>query len=454
MPVINPTPEHEPQIPHPPRIVSPMYRGVTVDTRYIPSSALLTHIEGSSMAVHYYSQVVDNDVDLAGQNPNRNAILQPYRLIKNLELKVTTPLTFAQIEETRAIGAQGVANVYPFLVPNVGDMFLTDVGDGREGIFKVTNTVRKSIFKDTCYEINYEFVAFSDTDHFRILDLHKKIVETYVFVKEFLQYGQNPVLLEEEAGLVRDLTYWHADIMRQWFQEFLSNEFKTIMVPGQGFSTHDYFLTKFMLKFATTLDAPEIQYTRLLNVDGVDDMKTPTIWDVCSQRNVALFRMINRRMKLAPCRAFPRNAMMEGVHHSGVQYIVYPDDPRQSWDDVQAMRFPLTLMYSLTPVRGIPGRLEELIVEGDLAGVPYSGRPLIKEVLCDEHYIFSQAFYDNKRGEMSRLEQAVWDMLERKPVSLKLLHFLCETHQTWGSLERFYYTPFILMLIRSQIRSL
>jgi hypothetical protein len=445
-----PTPEQ----PHEPRVYSPKYKGVTVDTRYIPSSALLTHVEGSSMSVNWYSQVLNDDTELAGQNPNRNPILQPYLLIEGMELKVTTPLTFAQIENTQNVGATGQANVYPFLVPNDGDMFLTDVGDGREGIFKVTNTTRKSIFKDTCYEIEYEFVDFSDRNLFRIADLNTKVVETYVFMKDFLQYGQNPVLLKEEANMVLDLTFAHQDITRQWFQEFFSREFSTLAVPGQAFATYDSFITTFMMKFVTTLAAPEVQYTRLLNTDGPMDLKTPTIWDVCRERNPMLMRMINRQMGLTAALYFPSNPMMEGIHHSGFQYIVYPKNPRQSWDDKRNMYQPLMLAYSLTPVPSIAGRLEELITAADLKGMPYENCPLLKDILCDDYYIFSQAFYDQDRPNMSKLEQAVWDMIERKPVSLKLLNFFTKTYQTWGGLERFYFTPFVLMLIRSQIRSL
>lgn len=454
MPVINPKPDGPPkEIPHKPKVVPPMYKGVTVDTRYIPQSALLTHVEGSSMTVNYYSQVVNDDSDLAGQNVTRNPVLQQYRLVKKMELKVTTPLTFQQVEETRNVNGTGVATVYPFIVPNIGDMFLTDVGDGREGIFKITSTVRKSIFKDTCYEINYEFIEFSDTNLFTIADLNTKVIETFVFVREFLEYGQNPVLLEEDAEIVRTLKFKYFDMLRQYFQEFLSNEYKTLVVPGQNFATYDYFLTEFMLAFATTLDAPEVQYTRLLNCDGDDNLLTPTIWDVCKQRNLHLMRMINREMGLTATLYFPSNPMYEGVHHSGIQYIVYPINPRQSWDDVRKMKQPKVIVYRLTGVPSIAGRLEEMVEQKDLAGLPYPSCPLIHDVLCDSSYIFSEAFYDERRPEMSKLEQAVWDMLERKAVSLKLLDFFCETYQTWGGLERFYFTPFVLMLIRSQLRA-
>lgn len=453
--VIQPTPATPPkEQPHPPRIHSEMYRGVTVDTRYQPTSALLTHVEGSPMSVNYYSQVVDRDVEVAGQNPTRNPTIQQYNLIQGMEVRVTQDIQWTQDDETKQFTGTGAANVYPFLTPNKGDMFLMGLSDGREAIMQVDSTKRMTVFKEAIHEIQYSFVAFSDTDRYRLADLNTKVVETYVYAKDFLQYGQNPVLLAEDADLVQHLRYDYGSMMQQYFQEFVSNEFSTLIIPGQAFSTYDHFITKFMLKFCTTLDAPEIQNCRLLNCDGPDDMKTPTVLDMLLKRDVLLRRMINERMGLTATLYFPSDPMMEGVHHSGCQYLVYPKAPRQSWDDVRKMKPPILLAYSLTPVPSIAGRLEDLIEAGELKGLPYGDAPLIKDVTVDDYYIFSEAFYRQKRTEMSKLEQAVDDVLQRKDLDLKLLRFFTRTWQTWGALERFYYTPFILMMIRAQIKAM
>lgn len=454
MPAVIPTPATPPrEIPHAPKITPPTYRGVTVDTRYIPASALLTHVQGSSMTVNYYSQVVDTDTELAGQNPSRNPAIQSYYLIERMELKVTEPITFDQNDSNTQFSGSGKANLYPFVVPNNGDMFLMSLPDGREGLMQVTDTKRMSVLKDTCYTIDYTFIGFSDMNRFRLADLTTKVIETYVFIRDFLTYGQNPVLIKEDADLVRKFTYAYEDITRQWWQEFLSNEFKTLMIPGQSFSTTDTFLTKFMLNFSNTIEAAEIQYCRNLNVDGRDDMKTPTIWDICAQRSEHLWRMINRQMALTATLYFPSDPMMEGIHHTGIQYLLYPKFPRQSWDDRRFLRTPLVLTYKLQNVPPIRGDLQDMVEENDLNSLPYLGGPLIKDVLVDDYYVFSQAFYTNKREDMSLLEQAVRDMIDRKALNYKLIDMFCRTYQTWGGLERFYYTPFVLMLLRAAVRA-
>jgi hypothetical protein len=100
------------------------------------------------------------------------------------------------------------------------------------------------------------------------------------------------------------------------------------------------------------------------------------------------------------------------------------------------------------------GRLDDLIEESNLKGLPYPDLPLIKDVTVDDYYVFSEAFYKQDTPNMSKLEASVWDMLNRKALNLSLLVFYTRTWQTWGALERFYYTPFVLMLIRAQIKSI
>ena len=143
------------------RSTPPESKGVVVDTRYESKANLLTHVEGAPWNVNYYSQVLNTDNAPIGQQPDRNAIYQQYMFIEMFEIKVTQPLTTSQDPTSKEMTLIGAANVYPHVIPNRGDMFIADVGDGRTAIFKVTNTERKSIFKDTCYAIDYMLINYT-----------------------------------------------------------------------------------------------------------------------------------------------------------------------------------------------------------------------------------------------------------------------------------------------------
>jgi hypothetical protein len=48
----------------------------------------------------------------------------------------------------------------------------------------------------------------------------------------------------------------------------------------------------------------------------------------------------------------------------------------------------------------------------------------------------------------------VWDYLEGKIIDLRLLNTLMQSYQSWGGLERFYYTPIIALLIKARVRTM
>lgn len=435
--------------PSPIQVTAPEYKGVTVDTKQTQVSNLLTHIEGSSWNVLYYSQVLNSDNGLNNQNLNLNPVLQGYKLIKNFELKVTSPLTTDQDENSGAMTTRGSAMVYPIAIPNVGDMFLADVGDGREGVFTITSSIRKALYKETCYEINYTMVDYSTAE--RRGDLNSKVVDTVVFVRDFLKHGQNPLVVDDDYTLMTELVGRYKEIIEHYFKSFFSNEFKTLLVPGQTKPIYDHYLTKSITAFFTTLDSKEIRNLRILNCDDDSVMDATTIWDVIKKKDPNLVKHSVRRAGLIEANTFERNPVLDGIRYSGIRQIVYPKDPALSVD------FSLvSSAKSLSPdvLVNVPSpitRLEDLLsiteLNNQLGAVP------TKPVTIDDYYVFSQNFYDNNREQQSKLEMCVWDYLDNKPLNPEHLSIFCQTYHAWGALERFYYVPILLVLLKSYIRN-
>lgn len=452
MPVVHETPDAPPpQKPNIVEIAKPQYQGVVVDTRYVPQSALLTNIEGSSWTVNYYSQVVGSDNDLSGQQVNRDAIYQQYRLIHKLELKVQTPLTQQQDQESKQMHVTGTAVTYPFLIPQEGDMFLADIGDGREGVFRITSTERRTYFKESCFEIQYVLIDYST--EIRRGDLNKKVVLELYFERDFLIHGQNPLLVPQDYADVQVLSRKYFDIMNIYFRMFHSNEYMTMILPGQSQPTYDHFLMKAVNSFFNSWDTPLIRENRVLNVDDNDAMKCFTIWDALMRREKDLLPFINRKVGLLTTAAFTEQPMFEGIRYSGMQYVVYPADQELCIDyEVRRCSPPASNLKICTP-SSRPGTLAQLLGQKVMAGLPYGDAPLINPVGKDNYYIFSEAFYNDSEGQ-SKLELLVRDFLEGRALNRRLLVIFTETFQAWGGLERFYYIPIVLMLIRANIRSI
>ena len=454
MPIVNePDGPQPPPTPAPIVVSVPAYRGIAVDTRYTPVSSLLTNIEGSPWSVDYYSQVLNVGNNPEPQQLQRGPDYQQYKLIHNLELKVTSQLTYSQSTDQRNSNYVGAANCYPFLVPNIGDMFVVDIGQGRLGVFTITSTEPKSIFTQTCYAIEYEQVDFATAA--RMADFEAKTIVTYQYVKDFLQYGQNPLVLDQDFASLLSMQQAYPRVLQAWAQEFFSPQFCTFIIPGQQWPCYDSFLTQAMLKWITYDDVPEMIKARALTCDGDPQMSIPTLWDVLGTGDIQLMRRITEQAGLASVNIFTGDPMLEGVRFSGVAYVMYPLDPITTIDEQLGYSYPATPMGVVlveAPVRR--SRLADLIPNLNLDGLPYDGLPLIKDVTVDQFYIFSEAFYTRDDEKQSRLERAVWEYLEGKVVDINLLNTLLQSYQSWGALERFYYTPIVALLIKARVRSM
>lgn len=451
MPLVNPAPGAAPvEAPATVRVTSPAYKGVTVDTRYIPTTNILAYMEGSSWSVNYYSQVLGADQATMGQNVNLDPAHQQYKLIKNLTLKVTSALSTSQEAEGGGMVVTGAAVVYPFLIPNVGDMFLADTGDGREGIFQITHTERKTIQKDTAHQVEYQLIAFSDAEPLRLNDLAAKVVQVFQYVSDFLNHGQNPLLYETDYLAVSELVEAYGAIVRRYLKSLISKEFKTLLVPGQQFTVYDPFVVKAVMAMLTTWDAPEVRDVRLLNIDGDYTMQATNIWDALSHRDAGLLKYCFRTTGLLSAKLFERNPMMESIYHSGVQYVVYPGDAEVNIDYAVLGNGQILSGFTLedpaSPLAGV-----EL---PDPVSLPYGSAPLVNAVQVDNYYVFSQAFYENAASGQSQLEMAVRDYLGGKALSNQLLLALTRSYHTWSALQRFYLIPVLLILIKASVRSL
>jgi len=449
MPVFNPKPTAPPPaVDSPVRALAPENKNIIVDSRYVPMHALLTQIDGTPWIVDYYSQVVDKDNAIAGQQLTRLGINQQYRLIKGFELRVTTPLSGSQDTESNTMILTGTSLMFPCLIPNAGDMFLADIGDGQLGVFQLTETKRESVMKDTVHEVNYQWVAYATPD--RIADLDKKVVKTEVFVRDNLMHEKYPFLAVAEYEAHTKLRRLYSELVPMYFQTFWDNEYTTLMVPDQPRSTYDPLLLNAVLKIVSTRDSALVLKTRQLNCDGDNALKAVSVWDVLLERSTMQLERMFTRATTVPARAFPRVAFFESICQSGVNYVVYPIDPERSVlaGKLTQRKTPADPIYRpdydgdggpLIPVQVLSG-LDE--VEG------YALQTDIPKAALTDFYVFTERFYDDRVGQ-SRLENFVHDYLERKPIDPAAFLHLAQDYPRWAPLDQFYYGPVLMLLIRS-----
>lgn len=419
-------------------IEKPPYQGVTVDSKYTPIKTLLPYVEGQAWTVEYYSQVLGTSNAAASQQENRPAQYQQYHLIKKMELKVTRSLEPSQDTETNRFTVSGSAVIYPVLIPNKGDMFTADVGDGRIGLFTITELERKTILRDSCYETSYKLVSY--LDDVKAADLKSKTIRVSHFVKEFLTRGQNPILSSDELESyvsIQELGYLALD---EYLKDFWSREYGTLLIPGQAEPTYDHFLMSAFTRCFNSNQHPLLAKVELYNVEGSSSFEVDTVWgSLMSVTDAGLHRCMRKPVIIstATFRGYPARG---NIYFSGIRKIVAPAGDLLGADPVWGRAVGNSPQNYARPD---PSPTNAAALEA-LQMDPL--QPLIPAI-DNVSYMFSDAFYDNG-SPLSTLETQVRLALSKQALNHEALLTLLQSRRYWEPLEQFYYTPVLLILVK------
>src|SRR5699024_611337 len=94
-----------------------------------------------------------------------------------------------------------------------------------------------------------------------------KVIKQTEFVKDFMTFGQNPVIATGDRLKHKTLENLVDDSLNDWLGEYYSNEYRTILVPNGTVVTYDPFLTKMITTVFSKSDYPLIKHIDMLNVD-------------------------------------------------------------------------------------------------------------------------------------------------------------------------------------------
>lgn len=431
------------------------YVGATVDTQEVHFDQLTTYIAGQAWDVDFFSLIRGRDDDNRAFESDLHPIYQQYKLIKGFELKVTNPLAPSQASDTKDMSLKGSANVYGVLIPKEGDVFLADIGDGREGLFHVTSSNRLSHYNSTVHEIEYALIKLS-SEQLRD-ELSRKTVETVVFHKDFLATGNSPLLSEEQTGLVNNMKDHYGRLIALYFHDFFSRDRKSLIVPNQPVVTYDPFLVRYIKTILTTDDHPLIRHMTEFNVTGDQRMYEFTFWNCLETMDHSMLSMAVHEAGIVDIKQFYSwRPTLNSVYYSGVKAVVYPDMSPTNVDAGYCIDHDEELS-NLT--RGAArfrelNRMFKSTVELDPTFEIYEAKaperaPQIKRVTHDDYYVLSRDFYlHTPEIRLSKLETLTLAALKGEAIDIRILNELCTAAPSWDNVERFYYFPILFTLLR------
>lgn len=417
-----------------PAVTDKAYKHSIVNANRQPLGALLTHIEGSAWTVDYFSQVLGGDEEPAAYDYNQSGTYQQYLYIKRYELKLQGELNTVVDPTDQTVSITGTAVMYPYMKPNYGDAFIADMGDGGAGLFTVIEVEKKSFFKQACYEIQFVLSKYVDQD---LEDnLNSKVVKQTEFVKDFMTYGQNPIIATSEKMKYDNLTNQLEDTLNDWLGEFYSNEFRTILVPNGNTPTYDPFITRMITTVFNSDTYPLIKKIDLLNIDDNNLNYYTDIWTVLVKRELYMLRSCFCEYYTVNSKVLNGNPFLQTAYYAGIKSIIIPK-PEGNLADERI---------------GISG----IVTGGMLLGsdVPATGFTL-PTMVNNNDYVFSHDFYhDSSSTDMTDIEYMVRDYLNERALNWNKLTMAIESRHEWTHIQRFYAVPVLLLLLTSEIRSI
>lgn len=420
-------------------IVNPAtYKTNVVDTGNTPVADIAVFVEGSLWRVDYYSAVLGKDDAPTPQAASSLNTTQQYICIKNMELKVSSPLSQQQDKATNMMQLSGSGFTYPRFIPNVGDVFIADVGNGEFALFQVTESSRKSVYADSVFEIEYQAIGYGDEP--RMADIQAKTTDVRYYLRDFLEVGQNPILTAPVFKNIDEVTRWLEHSQREYVRRYVSEEHHVFLLPDLETTVYDHWLTQFVLKLVDVHLMPGYSKVRTLNCDDNRDMQRPTLLDAILETEPLTLDYAIETVGRAYSRSFTMSYVYGGVAHSGVDEVIFPKTQISAKQHGHSMGqlnskalVGVGTFFTSNKTVDLP--------DNQLAVVPY-----IHSVDGDDSYLLSHAFYSKDVPNQSILEQMVWDYLNQDILSFTDLQALIDDSRHWRELERFYYLPLLWVL--------
>lgn len=452
---IEDAPDDVNKVPENPNIVTDPYETITLDSRYVDNRALITHVGGMLLRVPmYFSQYLGLDDETASQEISRPDVYQQYMCIHDLEMRATDALNHSQDPESREFELSGSATMYAGIIPNKGDMMVLDIGDGRSGIFTVSDVEQLSILRDRTYRVDYRLVDYGSVKA-RLDDLLAKTIKKVWYHRDFVGMGRNPFLVSEEHEAVLRLIEQGKKLAKDYYRLFLDNEFNTFLVPDQGETVYDPFLVKHIDLTTSVEDSSTKMYLNVLNVqDGQNDYRV-TLWDAVRELDERMIDMVTPKMGHFALVPMNYNPMFSSIRLSGIRFMLYHDGATSPALAQQTVMGPLK--PSPEPSFNRPIDIFALLPVKDLYGLPASSevpRPLIHPVGGNEMYVLSKAFYAAVEEDMSVLEILTYQLLKKEPINQVYLLKLIEASFYWPRLEKFYYTPLLIAMVNMSFKDI
>ena len=365
----------------------------------------INYIDGKTLELDYYSFVKGP----AGENTliDTKDDTQQYVRIKNLQVTAISPITTAAYSDVSFD-----ANIMANLVPAANDIIVLRLIDGRVGMFKVSDITKRTYIAKKNYDFRAVFLYYSDLNKPYFDSLESKVVKNYIYDKSHIATNSAPIILESRYKDRVELNVAFRGLLDSYLSEYVTD--KVISYRDKENIVFDTNIQSVVFSVLS-----DIQYAELKKVESNFDSRS-IVTDLLDKSDTV--KKFNKKY----------------YSIDKVSYDIALDHT------ISLLSSRVTHSISTTSVVG-PSPYKDLTL------------PVIKTIpdnyrLSNNNlYLFSSGFYDldliGVMNELSLLESLLLMYINNESIDYKELYTLIDDIDNWTSVEVFYYTPFLLLLI-------
>lgn len=369
---------------------------------------LTGYMRGSRITVMYFqkqSNSGDTRTDIADSPTMRNVSTRVYMRIMNYEITLTGPFEYNWDSEQNQAEIKGSAILYPGLIPQLGDRFITNIDTGECAVFTIQN-VSQSSYQASNSTYRIDFTIFSHVDQEEIQTLMASTYTTRYFSKKNY-LGQGFALLEEDA--YRDtkvLKNYRGILANYYYQKFFDPNLQSYVLGHGGRQVYDPFIVEFINRI---IPFEVLPYKGIQLTQHCSEIYKKSIWSILLQNNL--------------------NCIV------GVRPYAYYERLRP---------------YVYSPyITGLLGHEYIMLSE----------KPLPLHDPCEDTYVFSKAFYDNRLRYHSHhhsFEELLYQFISRREFknSRMFIEEYLDRFDKLSEYDQFYRIPIYFWMINIVIRSL
>lgn len=316
----------------------------------------------------------------------------PVSIQKYTKIKNLDLLVQNTFDQDKTENITGSAIVFAGFVPNIGDMFVVNLTGNRPAMFVINDVEIKTYNISTAYTLNYKLYCLLDSDPQYLDNIEYKTMNTLVYNRNYMIEESSPVLTEHTAYNRDKLKKEYSSILDRYLLKFTNKSRITLSYRDNGNFIIDGYLVNFV-KAITEVN----ENKGLVSLMHISVTKDYTIWDALLEQDID---------KLSDC-----SKSIKFIH----------TNIRSHWKESR--------LFAAKGFHYITDKVEDF----------------------EEYYLFDYSFYELRKPN-NELERLVFKYLNKEKIETEELLLYSQKLKKEDHITQYYYTPILLLLLKSNIR--